>query len=243
MFLENNNPFGIIYFCRCLINGKYYVGQTKKTLEHRKKEHLAASRTRRKNKISQKQIFHKAISFYRAENFEWGILKECKTTEMLNHFEVYFIDLCNSYLLDFGYNMTRGGDSNRGYVQTKEVREHHSKMLKGRKRSPNSGWPIGVKRGPQAESTKQKLREYWEDPERKQYLRDLKLGKPKPEGFGEKVKSAWTPERRAAASALFSRLRREGKVISPGPSKKNSHTAPLIIARCDGTILGSGEKS
>lgn len=55
-------------------------------------------------------LFHEAIRKYGIENFDYEILEECKISE-LNDKEKYWIKELKSYVLDGGYNLTKGGDS------------------------------------------------------------------------------------------------------------------------------------
>lgn len=89
---------GVIYKATNLINGKSYIGQTKRDLETRKKEHL-----KRKG-----YTFHSALEKYGIENFEWSILEECED-DKLNEREIFWIDYYDTY--NNGYNETSGGDN------------------------------------------------------------------------------------------------------------------------------------
>lgn len=98
---------GYIYYCKNLINNKGYVGQTTRTLEERKREHL-------KHLESEKVIFHAAIEKYGKENFEWTILGEY-LNEDLDKYEEYWIKEKNThYQYGYGYNMNYGGAINSG---------------------------------------------------------------------------------------------------------------------------------
>lgn len=98
---------GYIYYCKNLINNKGYVGQTTRTLEERKKEHL-------KHLDSEKVVFHAAIKKYGKENFEWIILGEY-LDEDLDKYEEYWIKEKNThYQNGHGYNMNYGGAINSG---------------------------------------------------------------------------------------------------------------------------------
>jgi group I intron endonuclease len=98
---------GYIYYCKNLINNKGYVGQTTRTLEERKKEHL-------KHLENEKIIFHAAIKKYGKENFEWTILGEY-LNEDLDKYEEYWIKEKNTHYQDgYGYNMNYGGAINSG---------------------------------------------------------------------------------------------------------------------------------
>lgn len=57
----------IIYKATCVITGKSYVGQTKKSLRQRIREH---------NKDKSNSVFHKAIRKYGKQNFIWSIIKK-----------------------------------------------------------------------------------------------------------------------------------------------------------------------
>ena len=92
---------GIIYQCTNLINNKIYIGQTKRTLQERKRDHLGKS-------LHDGTYFHKAIIKYGKDNFQWEILGEYPNEE-LNYWENYWIEIKQSYYIyNKGYNMTTG---------------------------------------------------------------------------------------------------------------------------------------
>ena len=88
---------GVIYKATNLINGKSYIGQTKRDLDTRKKEHLKHG-----------YALHNALVKYGMDNFEWSILEECDDS-MLNDREVFWIDFYKTY--QNGYNETSGGEN------------------------------------------------------------------------------------------------------------------------------------
>lgn len=107
---------GIIYLCKNILNSKCYVGQTVSTLQKRKSEHLNVAKN---NNSKKRYYFHKALSKYGFENFEWIVLWEGHV-ELLSDMEIYFINLydsCNS-----GYNLTLGGGGKLGNRREK----HHN---------------------------------------------------------------------------------------------------------------------
>jgi group I intron endonuclease len=118
--------FGIVYRARNKINRKCYVGQTTKILKERRREHLSILQSK------EGRYFQHALYFYGPENFEWETIKVCNSKEELDYWEVYYIDLCNSFWTDFGYNLTRGGDGMHGYHHTKETLKKISESLKGK---------------------------------------------------------------------------------------------------------------
>ena len=106
---------GLIYKCECLKTNKYYIGQTTRSLELRKKQHI-------QNSLSNKAwdyncAFHQAIREFGEDCFKWSVVvqiqaeNETDLAESLNELEWYYIKKFNSFI--DGYNMSRGGDGNR----------------------------------------------------------------------------------------------------------------------------------
>lgn len=97
------------------INGKRYIGRTKKELEVRSgkdgKGYMSCSR------------FWSAIQKYGWDNFDHTILKSNLTEEQANYFEKYYIKKFNTQNNQFGYNISSGGKNGGGhpcYEQTKQ---------------------------------------------------------------------------------------------------------------------------
>ena len=94
----------IIYKCTCKINGKMYIGKTY-NFEKRKREHICD--------MGNGLPFHKALSKYGLENFEWEIIDHAKTDEEIKSKEVYWIKKLNTCIHSKkanGYNITVGGE-------------------------------------------------------------------------------------------------------------------------------------
>lgn len=89
---------GIIYCYKNKINGKCYIGQTKRP-EERKKQHL--------QKQSYCTAFHHAVEKYGIENFEYTVLHDQKTKKELDFLEKIEIERHNS-LVPNGYNILDG---------------------------------------------------------------------------------------------------------------------------------------
>lgn len=102
-----------IYMHKNKINGKVYIGQTCQTLANR----WGSDGRRYKG-----QIFYNAIQKYGWDNFEHIILKEGLTQEEANQQEIYYIQLYQSTNKNFGYNVTKGGNSNTLSDKQKEQR-------------------------------------------------------------------------------------------------------------------------
>lgn len=93
---------GIIYIITNDLNSKVYIGQTKRTLEERWREH-------RRKKCSfgeYSMLIKRAIFKYGEQHFKIRELEKCNV-ENLNDREIYYISLYNSY--NSGYNLTKGG--------------------------------------------------------------------------------------------------------------------------------------
>ncbi len=104
--MEDNNNLngtcqqtGVIYKITNLINGKIYVGQTKRSLKKRIREHCISKNT---NGIEG------AIKKYGIDNFKVEVIEECPV-EMLNEREIFWIKELNSKAPN-GYNLTDGGE-------------------------------------------------------------------------------------------------------------------------------------
>lgn len=102
---------GFIYKITDKVTGKSYIGQTRKSVEFRWRQH--------KNSKDYRDL-HKAIQKYGEENFSVETLKECDVDE-LDKWEIYYISKYNTF--ENGYNMTKGGSTynpvkryNNGYI-------------------------------------------------------------------------------------------------------------------------------
>ena len=109
----------IIYKATNKINGKCYIGQTRHSLEHRKKIHLIRARQ------GVKTHFYQAIRKYGEDNFEWTILCVTSSKQTLNELETYYITKYDS--IKNGYNMVDGGDNN--IMDIEGVKTHHDEVM------------------------------------------------------------------------------------------------------------------
>lgn len=96
-------PLGLIYIIVNKINGKVYIGQTRKTLSERIRHHFSKWETCSK--------LRKAIEEYGQENFEYNVLQQVPFSE-LNKAETYYIKQYNS--VENGYNIKEGNKNFRG---------------------------------------------------------------------------------------------------------------------------------
>jgi group I intron endonuclease len=96
---------GIIYRAYIIIDSiEYnYIGQTTKSLDHRKRTHWYS----RKNNSK----FHNAILKYGWSNFKWEVLEDNINEEDLNSREEYWISFYDSTKLGFNRNKKSGMSS------------------------------------------------------------------------------------------------------------------------------------
>jgi len=95
---ENNY---IIYKATNTANGFLYVGATTDSVESRKKDHECKSQNESDLK------FHKAISTYGADSFNWEQIDTASSMDELAQKETHYILASNSQ--EEGYNSDRGG--------------------------------------------------------------------------------------------------------------------------------------
>jgi group I intron endonuclease len=123
----------IIYKTTNKINGKIYIGQTKRNWIG----YLGSGR-----------VLSKAISKYGKENFEREVLCECETQDELDEMEKYWIKKLNSTNRDIGYNVEDGGLNGTCGEMSQEIRDRIRNTLKGRKRPPFSdSWKENISQG------------------------------------------------------------------------------------------------
>lgn len=90
----------LIYKITNLVNGKIYIGQTIKTLEKRKKQHLS--------KYNNCPALKNALVKYGYNNFNWEILENAFSILELNTLEEFYINKFDC-LAPKGYNLKQGG--------------------------------------------------------------------------------------------------------------------------------------
>jgi group I intron endonuclease len=112
----------IIYKITNRINGKVYIGQTKQSLQKRWNNHCC--------KNSHCSILHSAIKKYGAENFTVEQIDVACSKEELDKKEIFWIAQFNSVAPN-GYNISSGGNGNRGHKPTAETLAKRSASLKG----------------------------------------------------------------------------------------------------------------
>jgi len=100
-----------IYLVTNIVNGKIYIGQTKR--KDRWYHHKWAAKNGRKNKM----ILHKAIRKYGAENFIYEILVTGVPANIINEYENLFIESFESTNDLIGYNYLSWGSAYNGEMR------------------------------------------------------------------------------------------------------------------------------
>lgn len=119
-----------VYLITNKINGKMYVGITKRGYKSRFVEHISSAA------CGSKTILHNAIRKYGKENFDLSLLESDVDESIIGERERYYIALYNTYYkYRKGYNMTIGGNGTIGYQFTDEVKHRMSLANTGRKYS------------------------------------------------------------------------------------------------------------
>jgi group I intron endonuclease len=155
---------GIIYKATSP-SGKKYFGKTTKSLNRRMQNHEQKSKC---------ESFHfsNAIKKYGINNFSWDIMErfEAKSLEELNKIlserEKYWIKNEKTYLREYGYNMTLGGDGLFGLNLSGDHKRKIGNSLKGRifteshKNNLKIDWEIThINTGKKTDESKDKLRQ------------------------------------------------------------------------------------
>lgn len=117
----------IIYKATNIINGKVYIGKTKRLLEERIREH-------KRDMQELKYYFYNALNKYGFSNFTWETIDTALTPEELNEKERYWINHYKSHDDKFGYNSTLGGEATwfDNHQYTNEQRDNLSLVNGGR---------------------------------------------------------------------------------------------------------------
>lgn len=115
----------IIYRAENKKNGKNYIGQTNKTLDYRKAQHVNS----KNNKHTKNYVFSRAIKKYGVDGFNWSIIDTAKDQDELDRKEIHWIEYYDSMIDNKnGYNMKGGG---AGGLHSELTKYKISKAQKG----------------------------------------------------------------------------------------------------------------
>lgn len=136
----------MIYKITNKLNKKYYIGQTKTSINKRWSKHIYTAFNERSRDYE--CYFYRAIRKYGKENWIFEILENnIQTIELANEIEIKYISNYNSNDKKIGYNSTSGGSNyehsaetklkigaaNRGKIISKEHKEKISAFHTGNK--------------------------------------------------------------------------------------------------------------
>lgn len=149
-----------LYLLENMVNGKIYIGQTINP-PSRYSEHKHSA------KKKENKPLYNAINKYGLDKFMFTIFQVVDTELEADECEKYWIDLLQSNINEFGYNLDGGGRGkykkvnttkfnprHTGYKHSEETRAQMSSSHKGEKKP--EGWKVARKNriGEQAPNTK-----------------------------------------------------------------------------------------
>ena len=114
--------YGFVYLTTNKVNGKRYIGQRYYDTKEKWKLYLGSGK-----------ILKDAIKKYGRNNFTVKILENCKTKEILNDREKYWIKKYNAIVDDSFYNIAIGGDGGDVTAGYSEERRNELKALHSRR--------------------------------------------------------------------------------------------------------------
>lgn len=110
----------IIYMIQNKLNGKMYIGQTRRPLKERINQHKLDA----ENGVGFE--LHNSIRKHGWDNFEVTILDETDNIDKLNELEEYYISKYDS--INKGYNLALGGKNNT--MDSPKIRKHHDEIMR-----------------------------------------------------------------------------------------------------------------
>lgn len=116
----------IVYKWKNLINGKHYIGQTKRSLKERTVAHWNKARL---NKDLNNKFFN-ALRKYPEEYWKVEVVVKVSSLDEVLELEKFYVQKYDSY--EAGYNSTLGGEGTCGYKLSDERKATISKQLTGR---------------------------------------------------------------------------------------------------------------
>lgn len=135
-----------IYKYTNTVNGRVYIGQTRKTLEERAQTNGRNYRECRR--------FYAAIKKCSWSAFTADILEVVETVEEANAREIFYIDLYNSTDDHFGYNIAPGGDCKEMSAESKKIISEKAK----KRYSDKTANPMYGKKHSQSAINKQRVK-------------------------------------------------------------------------------------
>lgn len=111
----------LIYMIENILNGKFYIGKTVKTVEERFKQHIRCAKRGVNRKL------YDAMNHYGIDQFVFYVIEDnIQSEDVLNEREIYWITKLNA--IENGYNMAEGGDGGASIVPKHWDENHHAKF-------------------------------------------------------------------------------------------------------------------
>lgn len=112
-----------IVYCHALYDGRKYIGITSQKAKNRWRHDGEGYKTT--------IHFYRAIKKYGWNNFKHIILYTNLTKEEAEQKEIELIDKYNTTDKEYGFNISKGGNSLKGWHQSQETKNRISKTMKG----------------------------------------------------------------------------------------------------------------
>lgn len=182
-------------------------------------------------------LLKKAIEKYGVDNFTKTVLKVCESEKEAYDIEKLYVENCKAWENNMYYNLRSGGlggsynISSETRIKLQNASLKSSKM-KGLKHSYDSRKKIG-----------NKSKEIWSSVEYKDKMRELRKGRKHSDETKEKLRSAWTEERREEASSRYQELwknedYRDAKIKAQKERWKNEEYRENFSRKMKGKLSG-----
>lgn len=108
----------LIYMIENILNGKFYIGKTVRTVQVRFKQHIQCAKKRINRKL------YDAMNHYGIDKFVVHVIEDnIQSEDILNEREIYWITKLNA--TKYGYNMAEGGQGGASIVPKHWNEKHH----------------------------------------------------------------------------------------------------------------------
>ena len=109
----------LIYMIENILNGKFYIGKTVKTVQDRFKQHIRCAKYGINRKL------YDAMNHYGIDKFVFYVIEDnIQSEDVLNEREIYWITKLNA--IENGYNMAEGGQGGASIVPKHWDENHHA---------------------------------------------------------------------------------------------------------------------
>jgi len=216
-----------VYLIKNLVNGKVYVGKTNH-MSHRWAQHVSASK-----RSHHHMLIVRAMRKHGIDNFVVEVLEEFDTEDDALCAERRWIKHYSSTDLTRGYNLDSGGLG--GKSLSSETKEKLSKVMKGRKKSPEAVAKVAAA-----------LRGRKLSPETRAKMSQAKKGKKRDPEVGRKVSEALKGKPLSEETKAKMAAARVGRKLSPehvekvAAANRGRKRTPETLARISRGRKGKG---